>query len=236
MKIVIASRKGGVGKTSVTSGLASFFASQGKRVLAIDLDPQSNLAFMLGGDPTINSVIDLLDGTSVIPQVIDENIHVFSGGPDLARQDLARLDPEDLSDVIASLKYDVVLFDCPPGSEHLERLGMVAADIALVVTNAHPIAIVGAQRVLDELERRFKKGRKGPKNWAIITNMIDTRRNLDKHIDELLSDDLDIPKFKIKQDSKIALATASGELLFEVAPNSPSALSITKVGEWCYGI
>ena len=51
MKIVVASRKGGVGKSTLTSGLASYFSTQGKRVLAIDLDPQSNLAFMLGVDP-----------------------------------------------------------------------------------------------------------------------------------------------------------------------------------------
>jgi chromosome partitioning protein len=34
-----------------------------------------------------------------------------------------------------SLNYDAIVFDCPPGNEYLERLGVVAADVALVVDN-----------------------------------------------------------------------------------------------------
>lgn len=46
MKIIsVINYKGGVGKTTVTSNLASEMARRGKRVLAIDLDPQTNLTF-----------------------------------------------------------------------------------------------------------------------------------------------------------------------------------------------
>ena len=68
MKIVIASRKGGVGKSTVTAGLASYFATQGKKVLALDLDPQSNLAFMMGADPTIEGTSALLANENPEPQ------------------------------------------------------------------------------------------------------------------------------------------------------------------------
>jgi cellulose biosynthesis protein BcsQ len=43
---------------------------------------------------------------------------------------------------VISLNYDAIVFDCPPGNEYLERLGVVAADVALVVTNAHPLAVL----------------------------------------------------------------------------------------------
>ncbi|MBU1913426.1 MAG: AAA family ATPase [Candidatus Omnitrophica bacterium] len=47
MKIAV-SGKGGVGKTSVAAGLVIFFKKQGKRVIAIDADPDANLAATLG--------------------------------------------------------------------------------------------------------------------------------------------------------------------------------------------
>ena len=115
----------------------------------------------------------------------------------------------------------------------MERLGIVASDVALVVTNAHPIAIVGAQRVLDDLNRRAEKNRKGPRRWSIIMNMIDTRRTLDKSIDELIENPEGVPTFKVKQDSKISYASACGLPLFQYAPTCTSALSIVEIGEWC---
>lgn len=50
MKIAI-SGKGGVGKTTLSSGLARLWASEGRRVIAIDADPDANLAIALGADP-----------------------------------------------------------------------------------------------------------------------------------------------------------------------------------------
>ena len=121
MKIVVASRKGGVGKSTLTSGLASYFSTQGKRVLAIDLDPQSNLAFMLGVDPTLEGTSKLLKGGNPVPQIPedDEKIHILAGGPTLAQQDLVH-SAEDLLNSLENLPYDIFLFDCPLGSEYLE--------------------------------------------------------------------------------------------------------------------
>jgi len=50
VKIAV-SGKGGVGKTTLSSGLALFFAEEGRRVIAIDADPDANLAIALGATP-----------------------------------------------------------------------------------------------------------------------------------------------------------------------------------------
>lgn len=235
VKIAVASRKGGVGKSSITSGLAGLFAQDGYNVLAVDLDPQSNLAFILGADPTAPGTSALLAGEDPEPLEVDDHLYVFPGGPELGRQDIARLDPEDLLDALSHWEgFDVILFDCPPGSQHLERLGIVASTKALVVTNAHPMAIVGAGRVIEDLETRHKKKRKGPTEWAIVANMIDARRSLDKRIEEMLEDlDESIPRFRVRQDIKVSMASAQGVPLISYAPDCNAMQDLEKIQSWC---
>ena len=51
ISIACVSGKGGVGKTTTCAALAGAFSEMGRRVLAIDVDPQSNLTSGLGFNP-----------------------------------------------------------------------------------------------------------------------------------------------------------------------------------------
>jgi len=232
-KIAVSGRKGGVGKTTVACGLASVFASQGKRVLVVDLDPQSNTAYVLGTDPTAAGTAQLLLGQSPTPVEALANLHVLPGGPDLTSYGVQSSDPEDLADAVALFDYDVILFDCPPGVEYLERLGWVAADTTLVCTNAHPLAVMGAGRVINELDVRQQKGRRGSKRYALVLSMIDLRRSMDQSLDaQLASAYPNTQRMVVRQDTTLAWASAERVPLMEYDHKCKGAEDLQKIAEW----
>lgn len=232
-RIAVAARKGGVGKTTVACGLASVLAHRGLRTLVIDLDPQSNAAYVLGVDPIAPGTAELLTGRLPKPLQATSTLHVLPGGPELGSQKIQSLHPEDLAEAVKSLDYEAIVFDCPPGNEYLERLGLVASNAALVVTNAHPLAVMGAARVLEILENYQDKGRRGPKRWALVLSQIDARRSLDKQFAPQLAQRYpDISRFTVHQDTSLSLAAAEQVPLMDYEAGCRGAGELVAVAQW----
>jgi chromosome partitioning protein len=236
-RIAVAARKGGVGKTTIACGVASVLAKQGKQVLVVDLDPQSNAAYALGVDPTAPGTAEFLTGNEPSPLEAAPGLHVLPGGPNLTNQTIQSLHPEDLADLVKVMPYDAVILDCPPGNESLERLGLVAALTTLVVTNAHPFAIMGANRVMGILESYRTRERRGPKQWALVLSQVDERRALDKELPaQLVQRYSDIKHFTVHQDTNLSQAGAQQIPLMEYAPRSRSAEELTAIAQWVMAI
>jgi chromosome partitioning protein len=162
MRVVsVLSLKGGVGKTSVTVGLAGAAQARGLRTLVIDLDPQANATVVLdpkGIEFTTNDV--LADGRAgVLNQAI-----VGSGwgdDVDLVASERAlehRAIPEGEGNVrlrvtMGGLEgYDLVLLDTPPALGELTRNALTASQLALVVTEPSMFALQGAQQALEAID------------------------------------------------------------------------------------
>src|SRR5919202_5778818 len=152
--IAVLSLKGGTGKTTTVRTLADVFRRLGLTVLAIDLDPQGNLSdyFDIPPDaaPTIADVLGghakaraaAHDGVIPASPILAEVERSMSGK--MGRELVLR---KALKDV--RLEHDVVLIDCPPALGLLTINGLVAADWALVSSEAQYFALQGVEGALE---------------------------------------------------------------------------------------
>lgn len=162
----VCSLKGGVGKTSVTLGLASAALERGLPTLVVDLDPQGDSTMSLAtarpqGD--VSFVLDEPGPESVAAATgrsgwADEGLDVLVGSERTVLHD--RVDDSDVDRLRSALSwvadYGLVLVDCPPSLGGLTRTGLAACDRAVVVTEPGLFSVMAvgrALRTVDELRR-----------------------------------------------------------------------------------
>jgi chromosome partitioning protein len=155
--ITVLSQKGGTGKTTTTRTLVDVFRRVGLRVLAVDMDPQGNLTdyFAVGDDPE-PTLADVLAGRAqaadaIHSDVLPASIHlaeaelILSGK--IGREVTLRRALGEVGD-----GYDLVLIDCPPSLGLLTVNALVAADYALISTEAEYFSLQGVEQALEVVE------------------------------------------------------------------------------------
>jgi chromosome partitioning protein len=156
--VALLNQKGGVGKTTVTLGLASAAAQAGHRVLVVDLDPQASATWVLGIDPMLAdlSTADVLHKTPTADAIItsewDDLIHLIPGSPDLQAREAGS--PSRLRTALAEVAhhYEAILLDCPPSLGNLTTSGLTAADHAVIVIEPSSLGLRGIGAVADVID------------------------------------------------------------------------------------
>ena len=159
-RILITSCKGGVGKSTVSIGIATALATLEKRVLLIDFDlGNRSLDLMLGlEDSFIYDICDLVSGRADCESVV--TLHpeypnlAFIGGPFRYTDDITEKDFEMALDRLEEVyDFDFIMVDTSGGAHESVTLSAPACDTALIVSSQNPTAIRAAEKsgmMLDE--------------------------------------------------------------------------------------
>src|SRR5688500_2761930 len=164
--LAFANQKGGVAKTTTTLSIAAALAERGRRVLAVDMDPQGALTYSMGVDPdsldeTVNDV--LVRRLPVEKVVIAREFDLVPANIDLAGAEavlLAKTGLESalqraLRDVLPA--YDYILIDCPPSLGILTINALTAAHGVVIPLQSEALSHRGVGQLIETLEdiRRF---------------------------------------------------------------------------------
>lgn len=192
----VLSLKGGVGKTTVTLGLASAAVHRGVPTIVIDLDPQANASATLvpDHDPSLRgekdrtTVADVLTDPRrrVVRKALrgttwGEDLRLLIGSEDSEAHNHPDPSPKRLTRLATAVGKlpghpALVLIDCPPSLSQLTRSALVASDRAILVTEPSLYAVAGVQRALQAVQaERTAQQHGGLQPLGVVINRVRPR-------------------------------------------------------------
>lgn len=242
--IAICNQKGGVGKTTTTVNLGIGLAKEGKRVLLIDADPQSDLSVSLGWQDT--DKLDKTISTKLLDVISEENKNPFDGI--LKHQEGVELLPAnlDLSSLEMNLvnamsretvlrtylnevkeKYDYIIIDCMPSLGMITLNALTAADSVIIPVQAQFLPAKGMTHLLGTISKVKRYINPNLKIDGILLTLVDNRTNLAKStvaaIRENFGCNIKIYNSVIPINVKAAEVSSKGISIHSYDPNSPAA-------------
>lgn len=213
--IVVASGKGGTGKTTVSTSLALALSRKNYRVLIIDCDSGMRGTDMMLGitGKLVNDLSDVISGACTAGEAIyecDGANGLFAIAAPISAED--EISPLVMKQFIDEHKknYDFVVVDAPAGVGTGFESAAIAADRALVVVNTEPISVRGGVNILKKLDEM------GIDDVRLVINRFDKERfmatRLYKDLDEVI-DETSIQLIAlIPEDARIAALSQRGLL------------------------
>jgi len=243
--ISLVNQKGGVGKTTTSINLSSSLGHLGKKVLLIDLDPQSNSTTGLGIDRSKikKSIYNVIVGDcdikeaiyktpfknlSIVPSVIDlagAEMELFQIG----FQDKEFIITEQLKQQLNTIRdrYDFIIIDCLPSLGTLTVNALAASDSVIIPIQCEFYSLDGVNQLLHTILQIQKKINPALDIEGVLLTMLDGRTLLGLEVVE------DVRKFFnekvfstiIPRLVKLVEAPSHGKPIIEYDPKSKGALA-----------
>ncbi|MBI3987563.1 MAG: ParA family protein [Lentisphaerae bacterium] len=237
--IAFANQKGGVGKTTTAINLAACLAERGRKLLLIDLDPQTNTTSGLGvetgpGKSVYGALLgeDRLESKIVRTKV--KHLDLIPSELDLAgaEVDVARAEhylhcfKKALLPLLALNRYEYVFVDCPPSLGILTMNAMTAADGLLIPIQCEYFALEGLS-VISRLIRKVRESGANPglEIEGIVMTMFDGRTRLAAQVVEEVRKHFGDKVFHtvIPRTIRLSEAPSFGQPIIQYDARSPGA-------------
>ena len=244
---MIGAMKGGVGKSVSVFNLAYSLQNRGKRVLAVDFDPQANLTTCFGAEDVDVAIGDLMMAVIEDEELSEREEYIWErNGVDFipssiqlsaveAKLRLEMGTEKMLATILEPLKgdYDYILIDTSPSLGALNINAMAAADEVIVTVNPQLLAMMGLQDFLKSVKKIKSRLNEKLNVAGILLTMCDARTILCKTITEQVAEtfqgQIRIFESKIPNTVKVGESVYYSEPLIEYAPDSNACRAYNKL-------
>ncbi len=253
-------QKGGVGKTTTVANVAAALAAAGRRVVAIDLDPQAHLTIHLGVEPqaiqagayeVLTQSADFMQSLMLVRPnlwLLAANINLVGAETELVsvvgREIILREAMQACQD-----QFDFCLIDCAPSLGLLSLNALATAQEVLIPLQPHFLALQGFGKLLQTVDLVNKRINPRLRVTGVLLCMYDTRASLPNEVradierfltsargsNNAWSQAQILPTF-IRRNIKLAEAPSYGKTIFEYDPDCNGAEDYARVAKFFLGI
>jgi chromosome partitioning protein len=243
--IALANQKGGVGKTTTTLNLGAALAARGRRVLLIDLDPQSNLTMGLGFNPydlqyTSYQVLHNADRSAAFAvQSVREHLDLIPATLDMAAAEVELVSSVARESLLRKAlhplrsSYEYILIDPPPSLGLFTLNALSTANEVLIPLQPQPYAMKGLVQLRKTITLIQRDVNPSLRIGGVLLTQVQ-RNNLAATLEEKLrSTQLGslVYQTTIPQNVRLAESSASGKPVIEYDPTSAGASAYTALAE-----